>query len=167
MTKEQFLKQIKPNDVIILQGVPGSGKSTLAKEMRAQFNNPSPIFSADHGMIFQGEYLFQPEKLERCHKDCLRRFLKYLDDTDSIGMDSVVIVDNTNTTNLEIAPYMAAANAYDRNCYVVTVNTPVEVALKRQTHGVPFKKVLSMADRIKNSLKTMPSYWGRYEITEE
>ena len=74
MTKEQFLQQIQNKDVIILQGIPGSGKSTLAKEIESYARQITRTFSADDRMMFNGEYLFQPEKLDKCHRECLKVF---------------------------------------------------------------------------------------------
>jgi predicted kinase len=166
MTEEQFLQETKDHDVIILQGIPGSGKSTLAKKIRKKVQGNNQIFSADDGMMFQGKYLFQPEKLGRCHQECFRSFLAYLEDTDLDFNTSVAIIDNTNTSNLEIAPYMAAAQAYGRRCYIVSLNAPAGRAILRQIHGVPTSKIYSMHQRIQNSKKNMPAYWSRYEIEE-
>lgn len=167
MTKEEFLQTVKPRDVIVLQGVPGSGKSTMAQGIKDRFPSYTQIFSADHGMVFQGLYTFQPWKLGKCHKDCFRSFLDVLDDTELVGNNSILIVDNTNTTNIEIAPYIAAASAYNRECYLVTINIPLETAIKRQVHGVPASKISTMAKRIENSIKTMPSYWKHFEVEGE
>jgi Uncharacterised P-loop hydrolase UPF0079. len=165
MNKDRFIHQIQSKDVIVLQGIPGSGKSTLAKEIKDKFLGTAQTFSADYGMMFQGTYMFQPEKLEKCHRDCFRDFLFYLNDTDLPLNHSIAVVDNTNTSNLEIAPYMATAKAYGRRCYVATLYPDtVEGAIKRQLHGVPAKKVYSMAQRIENSQKNMPSYWEHIVI---
>lgn len=161
MTQEEFLKQIQPGDVIVLQGIPGSGKSTLAKKIDKRW---TIICSADTYMTNdQAEYVFLPWKLSKCHKECLFAFLELIGES---GQD-VLIVDNTNTTNIEIAPYMAIAGVYNRNCYVVTINIPVEVAIKRQIHVVPADKIQSMQQKIQNSIKTMPSYWKHIEVEGE
>lgn len=75
------------------------------------------------------------------------------------GADAeVIIVDNTNTTALEIAPYVALANAYEDKVTLVTVDVDVETASKRNRHGVPLKTLQAQADNLKR--RNCPSFWN-------
>jgi predicted kinase len=56
-----------------------------------------------------------------------------------------VVVDNTNTTNEEVAPYLLVAAAYGATARIVRVSCDPETAWKRNTHGVPYA-VVKLAD---------------------
>lgn len=86
--------------VKILSGISGSGKSTYARRHRGV------IVSADDYFVRDGAYRFNPARLSSAHATCFARYLGALDDGHPL-----VIVDNTNTTAVEIAPYVLAAQA--------------------------------------------------------
>lgn len=140
--------------VWIMQGVSGARKSTLSDVPNAY------TVSADHFFMREGEYHFDPSKLSKAHSECLRNFLEGI----FMGINFIV-VDNTNTTPVEVAPYYALASAYGYD--VVIKYIPCEdlnVAAARNRHGVPLKTIEQQAKRIENFVKHMPPWWNRETV---
>lgn len=132
-------------DVFILIGASGSGKTTWHKR-----NLPrATVVSADDYFMHDDEYQFDPSKLPQAHGKALTAFLAATD-----NRDTAVVVDNTNTTIAEIAPYIAVAQARD---YRVTC-----IYFANQygnTHGVPPRVVGDQAGRIARMRQDWPGYW--------
>jgi len=141
--------------IIIMQGVPGSGKSTLVRKHYPE----AEVVSADDYFMSEGKYKFDPNLLPAAHAACLRIFIGWCGDFRYIKTNRVMIVDNTNTTVIEIAPYMAIAQAYGHDAEIFYVQTNVNVAFERNIHGVPLDKMWVMHDRIIDSHKMMPPWW--------
>ena len=132
--------------VFILQGVSGSGKSTLANSLRGE------ICSADSFFIKDGKYQFDISKLSEAHGKCLKKFIDMVQNNIKL-----IVVDNTNTTIEEIAPYFAVAQAYNYDIEIISLHCPVEIAAKRNVHNVPKKSIEYMQERIINM--RFPYYW--------
>jgi len=141
--------------VIIMQGVPGSGKSTFIRALPGKV----AVYSADHYFEHYGEYRFDPSKLGEAHAACMRGFIGQLGRYQNV----TVVVDNTNTTVLEVAPYMAVAAAYGCEVEIVRVKCDPEVAAARNVHGVPLHAVRRMADNIAQF--KAPPFW-QFKLTE-
>lgn len=143
--------------VFILRGVPGAGKSRLARKLRKGRKN-CEVISADHYFtpfgLGTGQYRFDPAKLGEAHSWCLRSFLEYLQ-----WERRTVIVDNTNTTAVEIAPYAALALAYGYKVQVITIAANAREAARRNVHGVPVETVLRMTKRLKEETPRLPPWW--------
>lgn len=134
---------------IILIGIPGSGKSTWVGEIQED----KEIFSADDFFIHEGEYRFEPLRLGEAHRACLKRFTQEV----VSGSPKVLVVDNTNTTVDEIAPYVAISQAYGRSVELIWFHTdPVEGA-RRNLHGVPLEVCLKLSRRLEQL--QIPSHW--------
>ena len=132
----------------IMIGVSGSGKSTWAKKCRAE----SIVVSADHYFTDQeGRYNFDPKKLGEAHGRCLREFVN----TCQAGKD--VLVDNTNTSVEEIAPYYAIAKAYGYEVEFVFIEFPWNHAAAENIHNVPNEVVKGQAKRIGGMM--LPVRW--------
>jgi len=116
--------------VIILRGIPGSGKSTLARKRWPE----ALVLSTDDFWMVGGEYRFDPLRLPEAHGWCLRKFEQAVCNFEPFR---IIVVDNTATTISEFAPYAALAQAHNWQVQIVSVMVDVEVALARQTHGVP------------------------------
>lgn len=140
-------------NIFIMRGVSGSGKSTHAARL---MGDNGEVVSADHFFYNdRGEYVFNPAKLPEAHAECLRRFVALL----TKGDVSAIVVDNTNTTVAEVAPYAALALAYGATLEIVEVECDVEVAAARNLHGVPLAGVRAQAERLTKSRGDLPPWW--------
>lgn len=142
--------------VIIMRGVPGSGKSTYVSK-----NFPgAAVYSADDYFVnAEGVYVFDPRKLPQAHGKCLKDFVFHLERPFS----SDAVIDNTNTTAVECAPYAALALAYGCALEIVTIQCDPEVAAARNTHGVSVEGVKAMHKRLTEA-QLMP--WWPHRIVE-
>jgi len=137
----------------IFCGVSGAGKTTLIKEAYPGAN----VVSADYYFIgADGEYKFDPSKLGEAHGECLRAFVAHMTTSRSRWLPDIV-VDNTNTTVAEIAPYAALALAYGFELEIVTVLCDPAIAHARNKHGVPLHSVQAMHERL--AQREMPPWW--------
>lgn len=140
--------------VTILSGVPGSGKSTYVKT----HIEGGSIHSADHFFTTESGYQFEASKLGAAHAQCLRGFI-----TACQSRYPTVVVDNTNTTTEEIAPYYSIAKAYGYEVELVTLLVDTPTALARGTHGVPEKNIDAMQRRIRD--RRLPRFWDLTQTT--
>lgn len=140
-----------------MSGVPGAGKSTWIKDQ--PWFNRSITYSADHYFLKDGVYQFDPSKLGEAHGQCLRQFIEgcQTHSTSAWGKDGILVVDNTNTTAIEIAPYYSIAKAYGYQVTLVSLwITPAE-AFKRCIHGVPQNSIANMLRRMTED--SLPRHW--------
>jgi predicted kinase len=160
--------------VIIMRGASGSGKSTLARGLIASvrdqtqwinidslFDSKPPytaaqIMSADDQFIgSDGVYRFDPSCLGDAHKSCMRMFCDYVS---SWKNDGVIIVDNTNTTIGEIAPYARVASAYDHDVHIVDIQRSLESCVTNNIHGVPDSVVSRQISNMTKSSQLLHMY---------
>lgn len=132
--------------VIIMRGIPGSGKTTHAQSLLDLYRRiPREIVSADHFFIDdEGVYKFDPSSIKDAHSACFNNFLFFL------GIGRNIIVDNTNTRIWEFERYIEKAKEHDAMIRIVRMDTPLDVCLSRQTHGVPEDKVRQMYERFED-----------------
>lgn len=141
--------------VVLMRGVPGSGKSTHRKQCFPD----ALVCSADDFFVGEdGVYRFDRRKIGQAHQECQRKFKQALKDRVPL-----VVVDNTNTMLKEMKPYVQAAKHRGYRVECVRVDTPVEVAAARNTHGVPFEAVKRMAERMAD----VPKEWNETVIKGE
>jgi predicted kinase len=136
-------------EVRVFRGLPGSGKSTLAT---AWFD--ALICSADDFHMENGIYNWKPENAGSAHGWCLRKFLSGLE----AGLPKI-LVDNTNITIWEMAPYCALALAFDYRLQVFTIECDVERAIERNIHKVPRGTILAMAANLALHTPLIPGHW--------
>lgn len=145
--------------VFILSGVSGSGKSTYAKQL-IEGARSFGIGSADDFFMKNGVYLFDPAKLPEAHNGCFRAFItKVQMNTD------LVVVDNTNTTVAEIAPYVLGATAFGYEAEILTfLPSPKETSIEyikkcaaRNKHGVSLLRVQAQLEALTS--RQLPSWW--------
>jgi predicted kinase len=147
----------KTMELYILIGASGSGKSTHVRQIVEQ--HPVGITtvasSDDYFINEEGVYNFDGSKLPLSHSysrlkahDAMRE-----------GAD-VVIVDNTNTTMMELAYYMHAGfdEGYDVHVQVVNLDTDIETLIERNKHGVPRRAISEQLRRIMNTLENWPPF---------
>lgn len=149
-------------NVIILRGVPGSGKSTYVKR-----NPNAVVVSADHYFTDdKGLYNFDPTKLPLAHAKCLREFVDALLNHRDWEQDVEIVVDNTNTSVMEVAPYAALALAYGASLRVVTLKCDPVAAAARNVHGVPESTVLAMAKRLEDETPRLAPWWEHVVVEQ-
>lgn len=154
--------------VIILQGVSGSGKSTFARNIadKLRFGYKTvTIVSADDYFTTNGVYTFRPEKLTQAHAACFRNFLEALQFRND---PTCVIVDNTNTTHVEIAPYILAARAmFVGDLEVISIICDPTIAKRRNQHGTPDIVIERQHNRIVECGLSWPRHWPALQTIDE
>jgi predicted kinase len=139
--------------VIVMMGISGAGKDTWIEE-----NFPSAdIHSTDKFFVLNGEYKFDVTKLGEGHAWCLRT---YTEAVQKMKEQKVIVVNNTNTSLGELAPYCALALAYGHELKIVALLCPPEVAVKRNVHGTPAKSVFQQDARLRKTLADLPPWWS-------
>jgi predicted kinase len=158
--------------VIIMSGVSGSGKSTLARKLvddfvlSGRFLEDSKIVSADNYFLMNNEYRFDPAKLSEAHNECFASFIYSL----RSGYN-LVVVDNTNTTNEEIAPYYLGATAFGYTAEIITISADkddleeLEILALRNKHNVPLKLIQLQANLLA-SRQLLP-WWKQSVVPPE
>lgn len=80
-------------------------------------------------------------------------------------MNTVVYVDNTNTTQYEIAPYYRVAEAFKVPVKIITLHCPVLAASLASVHKTPLEVINR---QYKNLMTTwIPGWWKREIIPYE
>lgn len=142
------------------------------------------IVSADDYFMCGGQYVFEPWKLPQAHAQCLMKFLGYIQ-RDGVAKVTIlrglpgsgkshfaccnleedfgVVVDNTNLTRVEIAPYAAIGLAHGCDTKIITLNCDVDICRKRQKHGVPDNTFGSMWQRMIEERNCFPPWWTHME----
>lgn len=143
--------------VQVLRGVPGCGKSRYAKSL-----HNARVVSADQ--FFEGpdgSYNFDPAKIGAAHSDCLRRYLALLNIINPHAMPELLVVDNTNASIAEMAPYVALAAAHGFEVEIVEFVCDPAVAAARNVHGVPAEIVQKIHDIARANDPLIPPWWKR------
>ncbi len=136
--------------VIIMRGIVGAGKSTYAKLF------PDAIIcSADEYHIDEdGIYRFDPANIGKAHDYCLSKFLFAIQDED---IDRIIIVDNTNLSIYEIAPYYRLAQIHNLDVKIIRIHTDFEIAARRNIHSVPLERIWQMYQTLLS--ERLPFHW--------
>lgn len=139
----------------IMRGLPGSGKSTRAREICHEALNMGAdgavICSTDQYFMVGDEYHFDRNNISIAHNWNQIRVTELME-----SEVDVIVVDNTNTTEKEMAPYknLAKDNRYEV-CEVVVgaesmradMTAYITTCVERNTHGVPRESIEKMARR--------------------
>lgn len=148
-------------DVYILRGLPGSGKSTWANQYWSD-NKHTYICSADHYHInSEGQYEFKPDNAREAHNECLRRFVRMV--TELTPGQATVIVDNTNVSTFEFAPYYRLAEALGHTVKILEFRVRVETSIERNIHDVPPETIRNMYAR----WDSPPKWWVSEVVVDE
>lgn len=129
-------------------------------------SNPRDLFvvSADSYFMIDGEYRFDPKFLSSAHAQCLRRFTNHLivSEDKRLTDDSphaTIIVDNTNCSVPEVAPYAALAGAWGHELHIITLLGDPTTAFARNTHGVPMTNVIKADLALRASILEWPPWF--------
>ena len=161
------------HQVIILRGLPGSGKSTLANHIKRVSYMPSVhICSADDFMVdHNGEYHFDPKRLQDCHNSCFKQFqaatLEAIEN--SVQGEYTIILDNTNTQYSEYDKYIEHVKAVNAllsqlgssNRFFVTSVIVENFEGHSSVHDVPENTITAMKERFEINLDpdNQPNIW--------
>lgn len=143
--------------VYILSGIPGSGKTSFARSIAAR----ECIVSADDWFTNEeGCYAFDPARVRDAHQACKRRFMSLLLNAHT----HPIVVDNTNTTLLQMAFYVEAADAAGRDVHLVCFPCSIETAKRRNVHEVPQQTIARMYAQMQvtwsgPALREAPRHW--------
>lgn len=155
--------------VYILRGVPGCGKTTYARRLQESNPEGTVIISADNYFMRDGVYRFDPSQLHTAHNECLRAYAEYVTRGNSPGREiESLIVDNTNLSVAEIAPYYALALAYghrDVAVYNVNRRATADECYARNAHGVSLDTFCRMANTFADNHHRFPPWWATADVT--
>lgn len=151
----------------ILMGLPGSGKSTWIKNNTYGYVT---VCSTDHFHTSELGYNHpgrDAERTKQAHGYNLRKFISAIQEYVNTPSTCIqppsqfLVVDNTNTTQYELGPYLAVVNAYGLNsCLEVHyLRVTPEVSKVRNVHRVPHEVVDLMASNLENLLANWPKPW--------
>lgn len=149
-------------NILILSGCSGAGKSSFVHRMSAV--DSVTVVSADNYFLRGGVYRFDPSMLGEAHATCMRGFIEAAKDASERDIDGTLIVDNTNTTIAEIAPYVAVGTAYGHDVTIVTfpvTDAELPAVAARNLHGVPPEAVRAMRDRAAATWAALPPWWDQ------
>lgn len=140
--------------VIILRGISGSGKTTLGREFAKLID--TEVFSADDYFTDPetGEYHYDRTKQQAAHNACLMSFVSAVS---SLAWNKLLIVDNTNTRAVEIAPYYQLALTYEWPVRIITILCDPVLAWEMNQHNVPLEAIIAQDRRIRN--EALPPWW--------
>lgn len=139
-------------ECFIMRGLPGSGKSTFIKNELLPLHGKLVVCSADDYFLGpDGRYHFIKQDIGKAHKTCFAKFVH------SIQMACpFVVVDNTNTTALEIEGYRRFADLHEYIVTILYVDAPFVKCMARQKHNVPFPTMHRMYHNLQQPL---PDGW--------
>lgn len=154
-------------NVILMSGISGAGKDTWLSarfDMEAladESNRPDAVIvSADDYFMRDGVYTFSPSLLPAAHGKCLRDFVEVVS-TPACFHDSLpkhLVVNNTNLSTEELAPYVALASAYGFPIELVTIHVEPHIAAARSLHVNAINVLKSMHDRL--MARKLPPFWS-------
>ncbi len=139
----------------VMRGVPGSGKTHWIKT-----NLVAPqVFSADDFFTQNGVYKFDPQKLQEAHGKCLRGVVRACSVMETEDDPRDIVVDNTNISPIEMAPYIALAEAYGLKYGIIRMMPNLsDYALRdRCVHNVSFDKIRVMREYL--ARHQLPKFW--------
>lgn len=151
---QSYVEQRDQKTLIIMRGISGAGKSTVAKKLHAEIGGV--IYSTDDFFINPktGKYEFDASKLSQNHEANKERTAEAMQQ----GI-SPIIIDNTNTKEWEMLPYVDLADQYGYEIEIKQPGSPdfpdvdLDTILQRQKSrgdkAVPDEIVANMYSRFK------------------
>ena len=156
-------------EIIILRGLPCSGKTSW---VRKQYEDRKKITDVSADKFFyrspDGTYQFDPTKLSQAHAMCLSDYIDRLNR--GLGEDDIVVVDNTNLSAYEIAPYYQLVGALCKPSTKVKIlefRTSLEICMSRNRKrqelepgkAIPGHLFFDMERRLLT--EQLPPFWTR------
>jgi predicted kinase len=146
-----YLEQKVKKTLIIMRGISGSGKSTLAKKLVGN----GVVLSTDDYFMNNGIYEFDPKKLGVFHKKNQEKTKEYME-----KQISPIIIDNTNSKEWEMKPYVELADNYGYEVKIEELPTPdLEELIIRQksreniNKSLPKETLERMINNFKKNIK--------------
>lgn len=152
--------------VIVMSGVSGSGKTTHAHHLMQNYldsiginprtheeyhkyldpnsdsNHLAKVSADDYFIGEDGVYKFDPTKIGLAHDKCFYNYIEALQ-----FKIEFVVVDNTNCSNEEIAPYMLGASAFGYEAEIITLAPILDIDLVDISYGERERYILKCAER--------------------
>jgi hypothetical protein len=146
--------------VFILRGGSGSGKSTWAQQYG------DIIISTDFFFLDENKnYKFNPSRIGEAHAETFKKFIGFCQNPPrggtwgEDGKDLILVVDNTNTSIAEFAPYAQVAASYGHEVQILTFVYDPLAAFNRNIHGVSLTICMLQHMRLMRETSFIPSWW--------
>ncbi len=139
------------NEMIILRGLSGAGKTTWQR-----IHRPRVVICTTEAFFKPGDRTLQ---FSHASAACFKAAIQAVES----GTPSIII-DNTNTSVAEVAPYVALAEAFGYSWSVLTIHADIDRAWNRNVHGTPWSSMARMKARM--DAFDPPTWWwhqGRIE----
>jgi predicted kinase len=136
--------KVGQTSMIIMRGLPGAGKTYTALTISNYADDHCEVVRVSADDYFYGEdgvYRFDLSKLPQAHGECFRKAVSWATNPRLPTRSRLILVDNTNISAWEVAPYMALAQAYAIPAYILTVDCGQAECMKRNSERSPDRKV--------------------------
>jgi len=141
---------------VLIRGIAGAGKSFIAQHYKEKYQDSCFIYSTDdYWLRPDGIYDFNFELLGYSHMWNQWRADETMEAEMDSEYDTIIVIDNTNTTFKEMKPYLKSALQCGYEIEFVLPQTDwrwdVEECFKRNNHGVPYSTILKMYQRFESN----------------
>ena len=139
-------------DVLIFRGLPGAGKSTIANDVcNGNVIEADEYFYEEVEPHKPNKYSFTPEKLDKAHNQCYRKFIMMLKKLVQGNIEPPIGVANTNVERGEYTPYIKAANNIQN---IMMILSEGELNMQRWELDIKLVKIFAQVDTCVERQKT-------------
>lgn len=160
---------------IIMRGVSGAGKNhwiqnlifnledygyyhiDIGLRLEESADSVAVVSADDYFVDSEGVYRFDANMLGAAHTVCMQNFLRLV--ATNIPL---VVVNNTNISAWEIAPYMSVAAVFDYKATIIELDVNPETCAQRNQHAVSAVQIGAMNESRRR--ETLPPMWKRIII---